>query len=286
MEVSRTQHEGNEIRNGMVEVPGARLYYETLGSGPPLLLIPGGNGTAHIFGPIAGLLAEHFTVVTYDRRGYARSPLVGPQDYERRLDTDADDALALIERVAGAPATVFGPSSGAIVALRVITRGPRSVDSVIAFEPPAMKQLANGRQMLELLDEVYALYQAAGIPPALQLFNTRMFPPETIEHFARLRDMTLPGVRAAVEYWFEHELRQYCAVDLDIDALKAHADRIVVAVGAGSRGFPLHELAGNLATALGCPAAELPGAHTGYATRAAEFAPALLDLRARLDTRS
>jgi len=284
-EASRTQRVARQIRRGVLAVPGARLYFESVGSGPPLLLIPGGNGTAHIFGPIAQLLAERFTVITYDRRGFARSELDGAQDSGRRLETDADDALELIEQVAGAPATVFGPSSGAVVSLQAISQGRGSIDKLVAFEPPAMKQLAGGQQMLDLLDEVYDLYKKSGIPPALELFNNKMFPRETIEHFARLRDMSLPGVRAAVEYWFEHELRQYCAVDLDLDALKASADRIVVAAGQGSRGYPLHDLSASLAAELGQARAELPGAHTGYATRAAEFAPALIELLARVDAR-
>jgi len=285
-ETSRIQRAGNEIHNGVLEVPGARLYYECVGDGPPLLLIPGGNGTAHIFGPIAQLLAGRFTVITYDRRGFARSQLAGAQDYTRRLETDANDALALIEVVARAPATVFGPSSGAVVGLQGITQGPSLIAKLVAFEPPAMKQLVEGQHVLELFDQVYDLYKRSGIPPAIELFNKRLFPRETIEHFARLRDMSLPGVRAAVEYWFEHELRQYCAVDLDIDTLKANAGRIVVAAGQGSRGYPLHELSANLAKKLGQPLTELPGAHTGYATRAADFAPALVDLLAGVDARS
>lgn len=270
----------------VLEVPGARLYYESVGSGPPLLLIPGGNGTAHIFGPLAQLLADRFTVITYDRRGFARSKLDGPQDYGRRLETDADDALKLIELVARAPATVFGPSSGAVVSLQVITQGPSLVDRLVAFEPPALKQLADGPQMLGFFDEVYDVYKKSGIPPAFELFNCRLFPRETIEHFTRLRDPSMPGVSAAIEYWFEHELRQYCAVDLDIATLKANAGRIAMAAGNGSRGYPLHEAAANLAKKLGRSLAELPGAHTGYATRAAEFAPALLDLVAGIDARS
>jgi pimeloyl-ACP methyl ester carboxylesterase len=270
----------------ILEVPGARLYYESVGSGPPLLLIPGGNGTAHIFGPIAQLLAEHFTVITYDRRGFARSELVGAQDYGRRLETDADDALKVIELVAGAPATVFGPSSGAVVSLQAITRGPSLIDKLVALEPPAMKQLADGQQVLDFLEEVYDLYKKSGIPPAIALFNDKLFPPETIEHFARLRNTSLPGVRAAVAYWFEHELRQYCAADLDIDTLTVNAGRIAVAAGQGSRGYRLHEVSSNLAKKLGQSLTELPGAHTGYATRAAEFAPALLGLFAGIDARS
>jgi len=268
------------VRNGVLDVPGARLYYETVGSGSPLILIPGGNGTAHIMGPIMQILAERFTVFAFDRRGFARSQLVGAQDYERRLQTDADDALQLVQRVAGAPAAVFGPSSGAIVALQALTQGASAITKVIAFEPPATKYMptfAEGRQFLQLMYDTYAVYKKSGIVPALDLFNTCM-PPETVEHFKRLRDPSNPQVRAAIEYWMEHELREYTAVDFDIAALKGNAARIVVAAGTGSRGFPLHPLAQNLAKKLGAPFVEIPGAHTGYAIRSAEFGPAIVSI--------
>jgi acetyltransferase/esterase len=65
-------------------VPGARLYYETRGTGPLLLLIADANGDANVFPPLADLLAANLTVVTYDRRGYTRSVLDGAQDYAHR----------------------------------------------------------------------------------------------------------------------------------------------------------------------------------------------------------
>lgn len=264
----------------IIEVPGAHLYCETVGDGPPLVLIPGGNGTAHIFGPIAQHLAERYTITTYDRRGFARSQLEGAQDYGRRLQTDADDALEVIERVATAPATVFGPSSGAIVGLQAVAQQPGLIEKLVAYEPPAMKQLPDGQHWLDLCDEVYNLYQKSGIPPALELFNDKFFPPQDVEFLSRVRDVSQPPVRAAVEYWFEHELRQYTAVDLPIGTLKAQASRVTVAVGRDSRGYPLHDICTNLATTLGQGLPELPGGHTGYATHAAEFASALVDLLA------
>lgn len=271
------------VRTGVLEVPGARLYYESLGSGSPLLLIPGGNGTAHIMGPMMQVLADRFTVIAYDRRGFARSSLVGAQDYERRLQTDADDALQLIARVAGTPAAVFGPSSGAIVALQAMTQAPSAISKVIAFEPPAtryMPTFAEGQQLLQLMQDTYAVYKKSGIGPALELFNTCM-PPETIEHFKRMRDPNNPQVRAAIEYWMEHELREYTSVDFDTNALKAHATRIVIAAGTSSRGYPLHPLSENLAKRLGSTFVEIPGAHTGYAVRGAEFAQVVMKM---LDT--
>jgi pimeloyl-ACP methyl ester carboxylesterase len=270
----------------LLEVPGARLYHETAGSGPPLVLIPGGNGTAHIFGALAQHLAERFTVITYDRRGFARSELDGVQDYARRLQTDADDALAIIEHVATAPATVFGPSSGAVVGLQALTQQPTLIDKLVAYEPPAMKQLPDGQRWLDLCDRVYGIYRESGIQPALDLFNQEFFPPEDIAFFARLRDISQPAVRAAVEYWFEHELRQYTAVDLAVEALRNESGRIAVATGRDSRGYPLHDVCASLADLLGQKLTELPGGHTGYATHAAEFAPALVNLLAPIEAGS
>src|SRR3546814_14413477 len=73
-------------------------------------------------------------------------------------------------------------------------------------------------------------------------------------------------------YWFEHELRQYPAVDLDLDALKVHADRIVLMAGRESRGYPAHEVSVELANKLGRELIELHGGHIGFVTRPAEFA--------------
>jgi len=50
------------------------LYYEARGDGPPLLLIMGASGCGGVFGRFAELLADEFTVVSYDRRGNGRSP--------------------------------------------------------------------------------------------------------------------------------------------------------------------------------------------------------------------
>jgi len=98
-----------------LEVPGARLYYEATGAGPLIVLIPGAPGSADSYRRVAGPLAEHYTVVAYDRRGFSHSALDRPQDYDHRVGTDADDVRRLIEHLSDEPAVVFGNSSGAIV---------------------------------------------------------------------------------------------------------------------------------------------------------------------------
>jgi pimeloyl-ACP methyl ester carboxylesterase len=55
---------------GTLEAPGATLHYEVRGRGPVLVLLPGGTADAAIFDPVAERLADRFTVVAADQRGY------------------------------------------------------------------------------------------------------------------------------------------------------------------------------------------------------------------------
>jgi pimeloyl-ACP methyl ester carboxylesterase len=266
----------------LLDVPGARLYHETRGSGPLMLMVPGASGEAGIFKKVTEPLAAYYTVVTYDRRGFSRSQLDGPQDYDRRLQTDADDARRLIEQLSDEPATVFGASSGGIVALEVLTRHPWVVRTLVPFEPPAVRQLPDGQQWIGFFDEVYDLYRQAGMEPALQRFREQAFAQSDRRAMARAMDPeNSEQVRANAAYWFEHELRQYPAVDLDLDALRAHADRIAPMARRESRGHLTYEVNMELSKKLGRDLIELPGGHVGLATQPTEFAHKFVQALAR-----
>ena len=58
----------------MATVNGAELYHEVRGDGPPVLLVMGATGDGGHFDALADLLADEFTVISYDRRGNGRSP--------------------------------------------------------------------------------------------------------------------------------------------------------------------------------------------------------------------
>src|SRR5437667_10881888 len=96
-----------------LNVPGATLYYEVRGSGPVLLMMPGGPADARAFRNIAEPLAWHHTVVTYDPRGLSRSTLDGPLQDERIVEIFADDVHRLLLATAKKPADVFASSGGA-----------------------------------------------------------------------------------------------------------------------------------------------------------------------------
>jgi pimeloyl-ACP methyl ester carboxylesterase len=260
----------------VLEAPGARLYYETHGHGPLLVMVPGASGVADSFRPVTTHLAADYTVVLYDRRGFSRSRLDGPQDYTHRLQTDADDVRRMIEHVGDGPATVFGASSGGIVVLELLTRHAEVVRTLVPFEPPVVLQLPDGHKWVDFFHEVYDLYRQAGIGPAMQKFRERAFPETDRRVMAQA-----PKNEPNAIYWFEHELRQYPAVELDIDALAVHAERIVPAVGWEASGYPAHDAALVLGQELGRDVVEFPGGHLGCIAHPAEFAHELVQSLSR-----
>jgi len=90
----------------ILKVPGARIYYEVYGSGPLLIMIPGGPADAGVFATVAKYLAERYTVVPYDPRGNSRSVLDGPTQ-DQQMDLHGHDAAALISALGREPAYVF-----------------------------------------------------------------------------------------------------------------------------------------------------------------------------------
>lgn len=111
---------------------GTVIAYETLGQGPPLLLVDG--ALCHRgFGPmreIAGLLKNRFAVYIYDRRGRGESGDTAPW----ALDREVEDIEALL-REAGGSAFVMGLSSGAALALEAARRGA-PIRRLALFEAP------------------------------------------------------------------------------------------------------------------------------------------------------
>lgn len=146
------------MKHGVLEVPGAMLYYEMRGSGPVLLMIHGGNGDAESY-PIADRLSDRYTVVTYDRRGHSRSRLEDPNE-KYRVSAHSDDASRLLAALTDEPAYVFGCSSGAVIGLDLAVRHPEQIRMLVAHEPPIPQLLAGsdrakGFESLENLEKQY-----------------------------------------------------------------------------------------------------------------------------------
>src|ERR1700730_3574641 len=219
-----------------LKVPGADLYYEVRGSGPALLMMPGGPADASAFRSIAGQLASHYTVVTYDPRGLSRSKLEGPLDEERIIEVFADDVHRLLSAITKEKADVFASSGGAVIALELAALHPEQLKTVVAHEPPSPMLQPDPAQVRAVMEHITAAYRTEGIGPAVQIFSemTRSGPPpapvgeptpEMLEDMRRMQgNMDLffgPYVLAIAHY------------EPDFAALKSASCRIVAGGGGG-----------------------------------------------------
>jgi pimeloyl-ACP methyl ester carboxylesterase len=110
------------------EVNGINLYYETHGSGRPLILLHGGLGSGEMFGPVLPQLAERHQVVAVDLQGHGRTA-----DIDRPIDVRlmAGDIAALIDHLRLATPDVVGYSLGGGVALQTAARYPAKVRRLV-----------------------------------------------------------------------------------------------------------------------------------------------------------
>ncbi|MFJ9177397.1 alpha/beta fold hydrolase [Streptomyces sp. NPDC102360] len=110
------------------------VHVEEAGTEGPLLVCLHGIGSSSAaFAPQLAALSEHARVVAWDAPGYGKSP-----DPEGPLDLDGfADAAADLIRSYGRSAHVLGVSWGGVIALRLATRHPSLVDSLIVADSSA-----------------------------------------------------------------------------------------------------------------------------------------------------
>ncbi len=132
---------------------GTTIAYNQAGSGPAVILVDGAL-CYRAFGPmgaLAPLLAPHFTVINYDRRGRGDSSDTLPYAIERELE----DLEALIN-VAGGSACVYGVSSGAALALEAAASG-LPIRKLALYEPPYTSDPAAQQAFEDYITQLRAL---------------------------------------------------------------------------------------------------------------------------------
>jgi pimeloyl-ACP methyl ester carboxylesterase len=110
------------------DVNGIKLYYETHGTGRPLILLHGGLGSGDMFGPTLSALAKGRQVITVDLQGHGRTA-----DIDRPLSTElmAGDIAALIRHLKLDRPDIMGYSLGGGVAFYVAVRHPGLVGKLV-----------------------------------------------------------------------------------------------------------------------------------------------------------
>ncbi len=161
--------------NIVISADGTHIAFDQHGSGPTLILVSGAlqyRAFDQALTELAQLLAPHFTVIFYDRRGRGDSGDTLPYAVEREIE----DIAALIN-AAGGPAFLFGISSGGALALEAALSLGDSVRKVAIYEAPynaepdARQAWVQYRQRLDTVladgrsgDAVGVFMQLVGMP--------------------------------------------------------------------------------------------------------------------------
>ena len=146
------------------DVNGLHLYYETHGSGRPLILLHGGLGTGDMFGPVRTELAAHRKVIAPDLQGHGRTA-----DIDRPLDVRlmAGDIAALIRHLGLDKPDLVGYSLGGGVALMTALNYPELVGKAV---------VASAHIKYDALDPaMYAQQEQVGAAAADALKATPMY---------------------------------------------------------------------------------------------------------------
>lgn len=157
------------MSNGTVtSTDGTVIAYQRQGNGDPVIVVNTVAEDRSGLSGLAGLLAEHFTVYTYDRRGRGESGDTKPYAPEREVE----DLAALVEAAGGRTSLISG-SAGCVLCLDACTALGESISSLYLFEPPFI--VNNGRSPMpaDYVERVESLVATGDRSAAVEYFMTK-----------------------------------------------------------------------------------------------------------------
>jgi pimeloyl-ACP methyl ester carboxylesterase len=192
------------------EVNGINLYYETHGTGRPMILLHGGLGSGEMFAPILPMLAEDHTVIAVDLQGHGRTA-----DIDRPLDIRliADDVAALIDHLGLDRPDLVGYSLGGGVAFFTAVKHPDKVGKLV-MAAAHIRRDAIPTEMLAQQAQVSAAAAEFMKDTAMYELYHRVAPRP--EDFGRLLDKV--GESLAEDFDFTDEVRTLAVPTLIVAA--------------------------------------------------------------------
>ena len=132
---------------GHADVDGGRLYYETSGKGPALVLIHAGFLDSRMWDIQFQLFSENYRVIRYDVRGFGKS------DVAQTKFSDYKDLRRILDHLEAKTASLVGVSNGGRIASDFAVEYPSMVDHLVLVSPGMSGYKFSGPEEEKLWEE-------------------------------------------------------------------------------------------------------------------------------------
>lgn len=212
------------------ETGDGSLEYETLGAGPPLLLVHG-SVIADPWQPMLGHgdLMSDYQIITYRRRGYGDSSTATK---DRNLGDEAADAVAVLDHLGIDQAHVVGHSLAANIVLQAVIDNPQRFLTMTLLEP-GLFSVPSADGFEEAMSPVFEIYRSGDHQKAMLLFLGGVGGAEVMARLEReLPEGTTEAALRAVPTLFDSDIPAGLRWQLDEQATRALRQPTLLALGA------------------------------------------------------
>ena len=118
-----------DVESGYIEVTDGRIFYDSTGQGPAIVMIHDGLLHRETWNDQFAAFATHHRVIRWDRRGYGRS------DKAKAPFSDLDDLYRVVKALKVERATLIGCSAGSLLAIDFALEHPEMVSGLVLVGP-------------------------------------------------------------------------------------------------------------------------------------------------------
>ncbi len=281
-----------EMKSGYIETEGDSIFFKTRGKGKAILFIAPGGGDGDNYLAVADILAEKYKVITYDRRANARSSRNFPNEFSIRQQSR--DAMAVLKACGESEAVIIGNSSGAVIALDIVTSFPENVELAIIHEAPLAKLLpkTEAEKWTGFFKSCYKIGKKFGSSvgatkfffgiqmPAVSLIKASQKSLDYAKNEITDGDVNRISSKEATDILIFNELLPVTNYKPDFEKLIESASKIIVACGEYgiSKNRWYAKASKNLSNKIGCRFSIFPGNHASFMDTPEIWAEKIFDL--------
>jgi pimeloyl-ACP methyl ester carboxylesterase len=205
------------------------IAYKKTGTGTPLVMVHGTNGSHAHWNPSLPQLNQHFTVYAMERRGRGESGDASDYSIEREFE----DVAALANSVGG-PVDVFGHSFGAACVLGAAQQIP-DLRRMILYEPPMLQEQQSPQRaiLLDRMEQMLADGEREKVVITL-LRDMLSVPQPMIDHISAAPNW---ASQVAAAHTIPRELRQSHCYAPNLKILEQVTIPIIFFLGSDSPSF-------------------------------------------------